>query len=66
MDFAAPADHRVRLEESEKKEKYLKISRKLKKQRDKRLNMKVQFIPIVIGVFCTVTEGLERDRRTWK
>ena len=31
MDFAAPADHRIKLKDSEKKEKYLDLARELKK-----------------------------------
>ncbi len=31
MDFAVPADHRVKLKESEKKDKYLVQTRELKK-----------------------------------
>ena len=30
MDFAVPAEHRVKLKESEKKDKYLDLSRELK------------------------------------
>ena len=54
MDFAVPADHRVKLKESEKKDKYLDLARELKKLGNK----KVTFIPIIICVFGTVTEGL--------
>ena len=54
MDFAVPADHRIKLKECEKKDKYLDLDRELKKQ----WNMKVTIIPIVIGVFGTVTKGL--------
>ena len=31
VDFAVPADHRINLKESEKKDKYLKLTRELKK-----------------------------------
>ena len=31
MDFAVPAGHRIKLKESEKKDKYLDLARKLKK-----------------------------------
>ena len=31
VDFAVPADHRVKLKESEKKDKYLHLARELKK-----------------------------------
>ena len=54
MDFAVPADHRVKLKESEKKDKYLDLARELKKL----WNMKVTFISIVIGALGSVTEGL--------
>ena len=37
MDLAIPANHRVKLKESEKKDKYLDLTRELKKMR----NMKV-------------------------
>ena len=53
MDFAVSADHRVKLKESEKK-KYLDLARELKKL----WNMKVTFIPIIIGALGTVTERL--------
>ena len=54
VDFAVPANHRIKLKESEKKDKYLDLGRKRKKL----LNMKASIIPIVIGAFGTVTEGL--------
>ena len=54
MDFAVPADHRVKLKEIEKKDKYLNLARESKKLR----NMKMTFIPIVIGALGTVTEEL--------
>ena len=54
MDFAVPADHRIKLKESEKKDKYLDLAREFKKLR----NMKGIIIPIVIGTFGTVTKGL--------
>ena len=54
VDFAVPVDHRVKLKESEKKNKYLDLDRELKKL----WNMKVMFIPIVIGALGTVAEGL--------
>ena len=55
MDFAVSADHRVKLKESEKKNKYLNLARELKK---KLWSMKVTFIWIVIGALGTVTKGL--------
>ena len=54
MDFAVSSDHRVKLKESEKKDKYLDLIRELKKL----WNIKVTFIPIVIGAFGTVIKGL--------
>ena len=54
VDFAVPADHRINLKESEKKDKYLDLARELKKL----WNMKVTIVPIVIGVLAIVTKGL--------
>ena len=54
IDFAVPADHRIKLKECEKKNEYLDFARELKKL----WNMKVTIISIVIGAFGTVTKGL--------
>ena len=54
MVFPVPTDHRIKLKESEKKDKYLDLARELKKL----WNMKVTIRPIVIVVFSTVTKGL--------
>ena len=54
VNFAVAADHRIKLKECEKKDKYLDLARELKKL----WNMQVTFIPIVIGAFGTVTKGL--------
>ena len=54
VDFAVPADHRIKLKECEKKDKYLDLARELKKL----WNMQVTLIPIVIGAFGTITKGL--------
>ena len=54
VDFAVPADHRIKLRKCEKKDKYLDPARELKKQ----WNMQVIIIPIVTGTFRTVTKGL--------
>ena len=54
MDFAVPADHRTKLKEYEKKDKYLYLARKFKIL----WNMKVTNVPIVIGAFGTLTKGL--------
>ena len=53
MDSTVPADHGVKLKESEKKDKYLELARELKKL----WNMKVTVTPIVIGALGTVTPG---------
>ena len=54
VDFASPADHRVKLKESEKKDKYLDLARELKKL----WNIKLMFISIVIGALGIVTKRL--------
>ena len=54
VNFAVLADHRIKLKECEKKDKYLDLARDLKKL----WNMKVTIIPIEIGAFGTVTKGL--------
>ena len=54
VDFAVPADHRIKLKECEKKDKYIDLARELKKL----WNMQVTIIPIVICTFGTVTKGL--------
>ena len=54
VDFAIPANHRIKLKEWEKKDKYLDLAKELKKL----WNMQVTIIPIVIGAFGTVTKGL--------
>ena len=54
VDFAVPADHRIKLKKCEKKDKYLDFARELKNL----WNMQVTIIPIVIGAFGTETKGL--------
>ena len=54
VDFAVQADHRIKLKECEKKDKYLDLARELKKLS----NMQVTIVPIVIGAFGTVPKGL--------
>ena len=54
VEFAVPADHGMKLKESEKKDKYLNLARELKKL----WNMKVTIIAIVVGAFGSVTKGL--------
>ncbi len=60
VDFAVSVDHRINLNESEKKDKYLHLARELKKL----WNMKVTIVPIVIGALGTVTKGLLKGRKT--
>ena len=55
VDFAIPADHKVKLTESEKRDKYLDLAREMK---EKLWTMKVTVIPIVIGALGKVTKGL--------
>ena len=55
MDFNVSADQRVKLKESERKDKYLDLAKKLKK---KLWNMRVVVIPILIGALGTVNKGL--------
>ena len=54
VDFAIPADNRINLKESEKKDKYLDLARELKKL----WNMKVTIMPIVTGALGTITKSL--------
>ena len=46
---------RINLKESEKKDKYLDLARKLKKL----WHMKVTSVPIVIGALSTISKGLK-------
>ena len=62
VDFTVPADHRIKLKEYEKKDKYLDLARELKKL----WNMQVTIIPIVIGAFGTVTKGLLKGLEDWE
>ena len=65
VDLAVPADHRIKLKECENKDKYLDLSRELKKL----WNMQVKIIPFVIGAFGRVTKGLlklTRELGNWR
>ena len=62
MYFAVPADQKVKLKESEKRDNYLDLARELKKLR----NMKVTVISIVIGALGTFTKGLIIELDDWK
>ena len=52
VDFAVPADHRIKLKECEKKDKYHDLAREL----EKLWNMKVTIVPSVIGVLGLLTK----------
>ena len=54
VDFSVPADHKIKLKECEKRDKYLDLARELKKI----WNITVKIVPIVIDAFGTVTKGL--------
>ena len=54
MDFAVPADYRIKLKEYEKKDNYHKLACELKKL----WNTRVMIVPIVIGAFSPVIKGL--------
>ena len=54
VNFAVLADHRIRLKESEKRDKYQHFARELKKL----WNIKVTVIPIVIVALGRDTKGL--------
>ncbi len=54
MDFALPADSRIKLKENAKKDKYLGLARKLKNL----WNIKLSIITNVIDAFDTITKGL--------
>ena len=54
VDFAVPADHRIKLKECEKKDKHLDLARELKKL----WNMQMTSVLIVIGAVGTVTKWL--------
>ena len=54
MNFAVPDSHRVKLKETEKKDKYLDLAR----ESEKLWNMEVSMIPIVISALGTVTKEL--------
>ena len=59
--LAVPTDHRIKLREHEKKDKYLDLPRELKKL----WKMKVTIIPIVIGaIFLTKGTGGLGNKRT--
>ena len=62
MDFIVPVDHRVKIKESKKVNKYLNIARELKRL----WNMRVMVIPVVDGVLGSVAKDLKNDWKNWK
>ena len=62
VDFAVPANHRIKLKECEKRDKYLDLARKLKKL----WNIKVTIMPIEIRALVTVTKGLVKGLQELK
>ena len=54
VTFAVPVHPRINLKECEKKDKYLDLTRELKKL----WNVKVTIVPIVIDALDTITKGL--------
>ena len=57
VDFAVPINHKIKLKECEKKDKYLDLARELKKL----WNMQVTVIALAIGAFGTVTKRLLKE-----
>ena len=53
VDFTVLGEHRIKIKENEKREKYLDLTRELKKL----LTMKVTVIPIVIGALGMTPKG---------
>ena len=62
VDFAIPADTRVKIKASGKRNKYLDFARVLKKNK-KRWNMKMTVITIVIGALGTIPRGWKSNWR---
>ena len=56
VDFAVPADHRVKIKESEIIHKYLYLARELKKL----WNVRVIVIQTVVGMLETILKGLKK------
>ena len=54
LDFTIPVDHKIKVKESEKRDKYLDIAREL----NTLWNMKVTVIPIVIGILGKILKGM--------
>ena len=54
LDFAVSADHRIKLKDCEKNDKYIDLPWEVKKPS----NMKVTIISIAIGAFGSVAKAL--------
>ena len=55
-DFVIPADHRVKIKESKKINKYLELARKLKKL----WNMRAMIVPIIVSTLGMIYKSLQR------
>ena len=62
MNFAVPADHRVKLKEKKKRNKYIDLATELKRLR----NMKVTVIPVIIGALGTIPKCLVKGQEDVK
>ena len=54
MNLVVPADHRVKIKEKEKRDKYLDLAKELKKM----WNRRVAVVAIAISAFGTILKGL--------
>ena len=63
MDFAIPAEHKLKIKKkNEKRVKHLDLTKVLKNL----LNIKMTVIPIVIGALGTIPKGLIRRKEEKK
>ena len=58
MNFAVSVDHRIKVKENKKRDKYQHLARELKKL----WNMKLTVISIVIGALGTIPKGLVKGQ----
>ena len=63
MDFAVPADHKVKIKESEKIDEYRDLARELEK---KLWNIRLTVIAIVVGALGTIPKAFEKRGGNWK
>ena len=52
VDFSVSAEHRLKVRESEKSDKYMDVAKSL-------WNMKITAIPIIVGALETISRNLE-------